>query len=187
MKKRKAKANDASELRRRAEKRLVARAKRTKPTDTPAEIVKVVDAPRLDYELAVHQVELELQCEELRMARNELEKGLARYRQLFDFAPIGYATIVDDGRIQEINHAGAAILGRERAALDALAEELVAKEMVSAQRLDEILVKAGATLPPAQPGPGAPPRIELQTPPAPAQAAATAVGPEPGSDGSTRR
>jgi cell division protease FtsH len=41
-----------------------------------------------------------------------------------------------------------ALLSRERAALDALAEELVAKESVNAQRLDEILTAAGAVLPP---------------------------------------
>jgi cell division protease FtsH len=90
--------------------------------------------------------------------------------------------------IETAHQQARAILSRERAALDALAEELVAKEMVTAQRLDEILTRAGATLPPASPGPGAPPPIELQSPPATPRAAAAAAGTgtEPGSDGRTR-
>ncbi|MET0388782.1 MAG: ATP-binding protein [Polyangiales bacterium] len=69
------------------------------------------------HELEVHQVELELQNEELRRARTELEHGLARYTELFDFAPIGYATLDAAGNIRELNHAAARLLQSERALL----------------------------------------------------------------------
>jgi len=72
-----------------------------------------------DYEqtLAIHQVELELQNEELRAARLELEAGLDRYTQLFDFAPIGYATLTPDGTVRELNHVGATLLYENRSQL----------------------------------------------------------------------
>src|SRR4051812_20722286 len=68
-------------------------------------------------ELEIHRVELELQNEELRAARAELEAGLDRYTQLFDFAPIGYATLAEDGTVREINHVGAALLYESRSRL----------------------------------------------------------------------
>ena len=68
-------------------------------------------------ELAIHQVELELQNEELRAARLELEAGLDRYTQLFDFAPIGYATLAADGTVRELNHVGASFLFENRSRL----------------------------------------------------------------------
>jgi PAS domain S-box-containing protein len=69
------------------------------------------------HELEVHQIELEMQNEELRAARLETEGALARYTELFDFAPIGYATLARDGRIREVNYAGAQLLGFSRARL----------------------------------------------------------------------
>ena len=75
------------------------------------------DERRLLYELEVHQIELEMQNEELRAARLETEANLERYTELFDFAPIGYATLNPDEVIQEINHMGARLLGKQRARL----------------------------------------------------------------------
>jgi two-component system CheB/CheR fusion protein len=72
------------------------------------------DPLALLHELRVHQIELELQNEELRSARMENESALTRYTELFDFAPIGYATITGDHRILDINHAGAELLRIER-------------------------------------------------------------------------
>src|SRR5262249_19733202 len=71
----------------------------------------------LSTELEIHRVELELQNEELLATRNQAESSLARYTEVFDFAPIGYAVIGAGGEICEINHAGAALLGAERARL----------------------------------------------------------------------
>jgi cell division protease FtsH len=65
------------------------------------------------------------------------------------------------------------ILGRERQALDALAAELVAREMVSARRLDEILAEAGAKLPDAPAGSGAVPHVDRPIPKTTRRAAAT--------------
>jgi two-component system, chemotaxis family, CheB/CheR fusion protein len=72
------------------------------------------DLRRALHELEVHQIELELQNEELRATRSELELNLARYTELFDFAPIGYALIDIDSTIHDLNHSGARLLGRDR-------------------------------------------------------------------------
>jgi cell division protease FtsH len=68
-----------------------------------------------------------------------------------------------------------AILSRERAALDALAAELVAHEMVAARRLDEILAQAGARLPDTPAGSGATPHVETPPQEATPRAAAARV------------
>jgi PAS domain S-box-containing protein len=75
------------------------------------------DPSRLVHELEVHRVELELQNEELRHAREATETALERFREVFDFAPIGYAILTLDGTISEINLAGARLLAFERAKL----------------------------------------------------------------------
>jgi PAS domain S-box-containing protein len=95
------------ELRRSAEERLGARKAREQPAPSP-------DSQRLIHELEVHQVELDMQNEELRTARQEIEAGLRRYTELFDFAPIGYFVVARDGSIRETNLAGARLLGTER-------------------------------------------------------------------------
>jgi two-component system CheB/CheR fusion protein len=100
---------DVTALRRRAEQRLAERESEVGRPDP--------DARRLMHELDVHQLELELQNEELRSARLELEAGLARYTELFDFAPIGYATLGPNDVVREINHAGALLLGNPRSRL----------------------------------------------------------------------
>jgi two-component system CheB/CheR fusion protein len=75
------------------------------------------DPRSLSGQLEIHRVELELQNEELRGARDLTEGALARYTEVFDFAPIGYAVLDAGGQIREINHAGAALLGAERGRL----------------------------------------------------------------------
>jgi PAS domain S-box-containing protein len=66
------------------------------------------------HELQVHQVELDLQDEELRRSRSELEAALARQMQLYDFAPVGYVTIDRATALRELNLAAAGMLGFER-------------------------------------------------------------------------
>lgn len=61
--------------------------------------------------LRVHQVELELQCEELQRAQAETEESRNRYRELYESIPIGYGTIDAKGRIYDLNPAGASLLG----------------------------------------------------------------------------
>ena len=69
---------------------------------------------RLLHELRVHQIELEMQNEELRVSRAEVESGLKRYTDLYDFAPVGYLTLSAEGTISELNLPAAVLLGRER-------------------------------------------------------------------------
>ncbi|MRR57230.1 MAG: PAS domain-containing protein [Deltaproteobacteria bacterium] len=69
---------------------------------------------RLVHELQVHQVELEMQNEELRQAREALEVSRNKYAELYDFAPVGYFAFDAHGLIREVNLAGAQLLGIER-------------------------------------------------------------------------
>ncbi len=75
------------------------------------------ESRRLIYELQVHQIELELQNEELRLAQGELEESRQKYYDLYDFAPVGYFTFDEPGLILEVNLAGGDLLGVERSNL----------------------------------------------------------------------
>jgi PAS domain S-box-containing protein len=109
MKKGKTPAADAAELRRRAEARLGEDRAKAAPGQAAD------DVQRLVHELQVHQVELEMQNEELRRSRAELEALVERYTELYDFAPVGYLTLGRDGAILQMNLSGASMLGVERA------------------------------------------------------------------------
>lgn len=73
-----------------------------------------VEPDRLLHELQVHQIELEMQNEALREARASAEQALARYAELFDFAPIAYFILGADGSIHQTNFNGERLLGLER-------------------------------------------------------------------------
>src|SRR5438093_2674849 len=62
-------------------------------------------------ELLVHQLELEIQNRELRATQQQLTHSRIRYADLYDFSPIGYASLDEDGRIAEINITGGKLLG----------------------------------------------------------------------------
>lgn len=72
---------------------------------------------KLFHELQVHQVELELQNEELMQARIVASKAAEKYTELYDFAPSGYFTLSREGKIIELNLSGADMLGQERSKL----------------------------------------------------------------------
>ena len=69
------------------------------------------------HELHVHQIELELQNEELRRTQSELEAARARYYDLYDLAPVGYCTLTRENLIIEANLAAANLLGKTRGEL----------------------------------------------------------------------
>ncbi|MHB1306676.1 MAG: sensor histidine kinase, partial [Limisphaerales bacterium] len=106
---------DAAELRRRAEAQL--RAARSNQRSLGSGLRSDADNRREVQELQVHQVELEMQNAELHEAQSELERLLDRYTDLYDFAPVGYFSLDEQGRILEANLTGAALLGMERSAL----------------------------------------------------------------------
>ena len=69
---------------------------------------------KLAYELQVHQIELEMQNDELRKSQQALEESRDEYTDLYDFAPVGYVTVGEGKLILEANLRLASMLGRER-------------------------------------------------------------------------
>ena len=75
------------------------------------------EARRLLHELQVHQIELEMQNAELQRASDENEVLLDAYTDLYDYAPVGYVTLNDQGEIQRANLTAARLLRVERSSL----------------------------------------------------------------------
>jgi PAS domain S-box-containing protein len=75
------------------------------------------DTDLLLHELKVHQIELELQNEELRRAKTEADEVKARYQDLYDLAPVGYCTVNAAGLISQANQTLTALLGVTHKAL----------------------------------------------------------------------
>ena len=102
----------AEELRRRAEDRL-----RKRLDKAGGEPKSEADDQRLLHELQVHQIELEMQNAELQGTRDETEALLEKYTDLYDFAPVGYFSLDERGRILDVNLTGTVLLGVERSRL----------------------------------------------------------------------
>ena len=85
------------------------------PLKTP--VLSTVEVQKLFHELDVHQVELQMQNENLRQAQHELSASHDAYVELYDFAPVGYLTLNPEGRIIEANFTAARLLGLERGKL----------------------------------------------------------------------
>ena len=83
----------------------------------PPETMTVAGMQRALHELQVHQIELEMQNDELLRTQLLLEAARSRYFELYDLAPVGYCTVSEGGLIVEANLAVAALLGSTRGTL----------------------------------------------------------------------
>jgi len=97
-------------LRQQAEERLLRQT-------APLHSVKTTEDGLLLHELQVHQIELEIQNEELRQSQIALASLQSRYFDLFDLAPVGYLILSDKGTILEANLTAAKLLGTDRSRL----------------------------------------------------------------------
>jgi len=99
---------DPQMLRKNAEKQLK---EKQKKVGSPA---METDVKKLMHELQVHQIELEMQNEELRQAYETAEAALKKYTMLYDFSPMGYFTLDTEANICDLNFTGADMLGDRR-------------------------------------------------------------------------
>ena len=104
----------AAELRRQAE--AIAQEK-TAPVPEDLASLSAESTRQRFHELQVHQIELELQNEELRRTQVELAAAQARYFDLYDLAPVGYVTLSEQGLILEANLTAETLLGVARSRL----------------------------------------------------------------------
>ena len=97
------------ELRRRAEEKVEMLVRKNL-----AQHLGEVDAKELLHELQVHMVELAMQNEELKAAKETIEKANDRYRALYDSAPVCYLTLDKGGVIYEANQTAASLFNLTR-------------------------------------------------------------------------
>jgi PAS domain S-box-containing protein len=125
-------SKQAAELRRQAEEVARGKAAPSSPVGRRFEVPEGVDfqgssetlaatsleeAQRMLHELRLHQIELEMQNEELRRVGAELDAARERYFAFYDLSPVGYYTVDEDGLIREANLTAATLLGMARGAL----------------------------------------------------------------------
>jgi len=131
-------------LRRRAEEMA-----REKAFQIPENIesLSIEAARQMLHELWVHQIELEMQNEELRRTQGELEASRARYFDLYDLAPVGYCTLSEAGLILEANLTAANLLGVARSALvkQPLTRFILSVDQDIYYRHRKLLFETGAT------------------------------------------
>ena len=101
---------DTPELRKQAEKSL-----QRQPEDVRN--LSEQEMRHLIHELRVHQIELEMQNEEVHRIQLELEASRNRYSELYDFSPVGHLTLSEKGQILEANLTICSMLGVERSRL----------------------------------------------------------------------
>jgi two-component sensor histidine kinase/PAS domain-containing protein len=102
--------SDFSELKRRAEAQMGHVVTELSPLSDK-------ETAELVHDLRVHQIELEMQNEELRKTQTDLTKAKDEYADLYDKAPVGYLTLNEKGIISKANLTLANSLGIERSSL----------------------------------------------------------------------
>jgi len=80
-------------------------------------ILSEEETPKLVHELEVQQIEVEMQNDELKLAKERVELEEKYYTGLFDSAPFGYLSLTKEGEITVLNFSAARMLGRERSLL----------------------------------------------------------------------
>lgn len=80
-------------------------------------ILSAEETASLIEELQVHQLELEMQNEELNLALHQLDASNDKYLDLYDFAPVGYLTLSATGKIIELNQTFALLVGLDKSHL----------------------------------------------------------------------
>ncbi|HLD46575.1 MAG TPA: PAS domain S-box protein, partial [Desulfobaccales bacterium] len=95
------------DLRKEAEARL--QSKTPKVQDLSHDEISV-----LVHELQVHQIELEMQNDELRQGQISLEEASRKYSDFYDFTPVGFLTLDESGLIREVNLTATRQLGVQR-------------------------------------------------------------------------
>ncbi|MFD2147378.1 PAS domain-containing protein [Mucilaginibacter antarcticus] len=86
-------------------------------SNTPTNGCNYQDLDAIVQELQVHQIELEMQNDELRIASEEAELQRLKFESIYDLAPIGYFILNNQGIIEEVNAAGVKMLRAGRAAI----------------------------------------------------------------------
>jgi PAS domain S-box-containing protein len=72
------------------------------------------DVSELIHDLSVHQIELEMQNEDLLWAQQEMQQARDEYANLYHNAPVGYISLDNQGMILKHNQTFAAMLGNTR-------------------------------------------------------------------------
>jgi two-component system, cell cycle sensor histidine kinase and response regulator CckA len=132
----------AAELRYRAEE--IARKNKVLSSKN-IETLSPEEIQRLIHELQVHQIELEMQNEELLRTQSELDAAREHYFDLYDLAPVGYFTISEKGLILEANLTAASLLGVVREVLvnQPLSQFLLSEDQDIYYRHRKQLLKTG--------------------------------------------
>ncbi len=97
-----------TELRKKAEKLLSEKGEKV------SHISLKNDIRDLSHELSVYHIELEMQNDELRRSREQLEESRLRYFDLYENAPVGYLTLDEKGLVLDLNLTATHLLGLER-------------------------------------------------------------------------
>jgi signal transduction histidine kinase len=85
--------------------------------DIEVENMSIDELRHVIEELKIHQIELEMQNQELLETQEKLEKSRQKYSDLYDFAPVGYMTLNPDGKIMEANLTAAKTIDVPRGSL----------------------------------------------------------------------